>query len=460
MAASGVHDTELVASVLAGSSEAFNALFDRYLALVRGEARRLGLQAMEGDVIQETFLRAYLRLDELNDPSRFSTWLRRIAQRICVAEIRRQRPQAPLGDELSPLESIASVTSDEVQEVLDYLAPESRDALTLHYLLGIDTATAARMMDLQPQTYRVRLHRARLQAQAIVRTQRIKERMIMSGMTGSELADRLVQEAQKGIYSGPVLVHDWALFRRKLEEALQADPENVDAAWQLGRKLAKEGEYKSALKLLQGLWERGIHDAWTTLTIAWCLDYQGKRAEALQWYARTALMPFLSETQRKAATAGIESPQSPKTFPVVPKGLVEIVRDGWSVTASNDRCPPIHAIDGNPNSRWSPMGDGQTPGQWLQIDLGQEIPTLAGVWLDDDAAGHSNVQNDAPRRCVVSVSRDGEWWKRVGEWRWTPNTYMEAWWEPISVRYLLLEQMEYGSPEWWSVYEVHVYRKG
>lgn len=453
-----IPDYELVASVLAGNNEAFNALFDRYLAMVRGEADRLGLHASQGDVIQETFLRAYLRLDELTDPSRFPAWLRRIAQRICLAEVRKQHPQEAMVDDLVSAESVANVTRVEVRDVLDSLTPDDRDALTLHYLLGVDTAAAAKAMGMQPQSYRVRLHRARLRARTILTSQRIQEIMIMSGISGAELANRLVQEAQKAIYAGPVLVHDWVLYRRKLEEALQADPENVDAAWQLGRKLAKEGEYKPALKLLQGLWEWGIQDAWTPLTIAWCLDYQGKRAEALQWYARTALLPFLSETQRKAATAGIEAPQSPKSFPVIPDGLTEIAHDGWTATASNDRCPPVHAIDGNTNSRWSPMGEGQTPGAWLRIDLGSEVPALAGVWLDDDAAGQSNVQNDAPRRCVVSLSRDGEWWKRVGDWRWTPNHYMEAWWQPVSARYLLLEQMEYGSPEWWSVYETHVYR--
>jgi hypothetical protein len=48
----------------------------------------------------------------------------------------------------------------------------------------------------------------------------------------------------------------------------------------------------------------------------------------------------------------------------------------------------------------------------------------------------------------------------VGEWRWRPSHYVEAWWEPISARYVMMEQTEYVSPEWWCIFEAHVFRAG
>lgn len=453
-------DQELIKWVLSGDKLAFNALFDRYLAMVRGEAKQRGLRMAEGDVVQETFLRAYLRLHELADPSRFSGWLRRIAQRVCFDEMRKQHQQTCLLAQLEPAESGSDPTSQELQDVLSLLTPGDREAIHLHYILGLDTAAAAKAVGVQPQAFRVRLHRARERARSIAKAQRLKERMTMSGLRGSELAKHLIAEAEvaaRAGHPGPVLIQDWPAYRRKLEEAVAADPESTEAAWKLGRKLAREGEYRPAMKLLQGLWDRGTHDAWTSLTIAWCYDYLGHRAEALQWYARTALMPFLSETQRKAAVEGIEAPQKPKVPPTIPAGIVEVDKTGWSVAASHDGCPPMHAIDDDLRTRWSPMGEGQTPGMWLRVDMGTETPSLTGTWLDDDATGLAHVQNDAPRHCLVSVSQDGEWWKRVGEWHWTPNRYMEAWWAPVSARHVLFEQLDYCSPEWWSVYEVHLF---
>ena len=76
----------------------------------------------------------------------------------------------------------------------------------------------------------------------------------------------------------------------------------------------------TAIKLLEGLWDRAP-DSWSGLTIAWCLDYLGRREEAIQWYARVAVMPFLSETQRRAAADGVESPKTPKAAPTPLKGL-------------------------------------------------------------------------------------------------------------------------------------------
>jgi hypothetical protein len=35
---------------------------------------------------------------------------------------------------------------------------------------------------------------------------------------------------------------------------------------------------------------------------------------------------------------------------------------------------------------------------------------------------------------------------------------MEAWWDPIAARYVLLEQTGNTMPEWWCIYEAHVFR--
>ncbi len=101
-----------------------------------------------------------------------------------------------------------------------------------------------------------------------------------------------------------------------------------EASYWLGRKLAKDGEWREAIKVLTPLWERTGQDPWVALTLAWCYDYLGQREEAVPWYARVVALPYLSNTHLVAARVGVETPQQPKAVPQAPPGLRELPRAG------------------------------------------------------------------------------------------------------------------------------------
>lgn len=70
----------LVEKARAGNRRAYDALIDRYSALMYGQVRGLIGDADEAhDIIQEAFLQAYLHLDTLRDATRFPTWVGSIA---------------------------------------------------------------------------------------------------------------------------------------------------------------------------------------------------------------------------------------------------------------------------------------------------------------------------------------------------------------------------------------------
>src|SRR4051794_29546830 len=73
---------ELVARVRGGDQAAFAALYDRHARVVRAICYDATAHlASADDLTQEVFLRAYQKLHQLRDDSRFVAWLCEIARR-------------------------------------------------------------------------------------------------------------------------------------------------------------------------------------------------------------------------------------------------------------------------------------------------------------------------------------------------------------------------------------------
>lgn len=90
----GFSDADLIARVLeAGDPNAFGELVRRYQSPVRAFLRKLtrGDDALADDLAQETFLRAWRKLETFRGESRFSTWLFGIAVNEFRTRLRRDR---------------------------------------------------------------------------------------------------------------------------------------------------------------------------------------------------------------------------------------------------------------------------------------------------------------------------------------------------------------------------------
>jgi RNA polymerase sigma factor (sigma-70 family) len=83
----------LVEAAQAGDPQAWDALFNRYVALLWSIALRHGLNESDaGDVVQNTWLKLLEHIDKLRDPARVGSWLATTAQREalrCIAQSRR-----------------------------------------------------------------------------------------------------------------------------------------------------------------------------------------------------------------------------------------------------------------------------------------------------------------------------------------------------------------------------------
>ncbi|MFZ9035123.1 MAG: RNA polymerase sigma factor [Francisellaceae bacterium] len=116
---------------------AFASLIRRHQSKLRNFLRRLtkGDHALADDLAQESFMIAYNKIRQLDVTGSFSAWLFRIAYRVFLQHMRKQRDDHETLDEGSIAieethESIDKLTLDEALKKLSF---DERLVITLHY---------------------------------------------------------------------------------------------------------------------------------------------------------------------------------------------------------------------------------------------------------------------------------------------------------------------------------------
>ncbi|MGZ4242869.1 MAG: RNA polymerase sigma factor [Solirubrobacteraceae bacterium] len=145
---------------------AFEELFNAHYWAVRAYVLRRGPAAAAEDVVAETFLVAWRRLDSLGpDPL---PWLLGVARRVLANQQRAERRRGALATRLRTVFAADSAAWEPPQEMSDELAvamvrlsPSEREALLLVAWEGLEPARAARAAGCSPAAFRARLHRAR-----------------------------------------------------------------------------------------------------------------------------------------------------------------------------------------------------------------------------------------------------------------------------------------------------------
>lgn len=172
---------ELIQAARAGDSRAQMQLVKMY----SGRIFNLGLRMLRNredaeDLLQETFITAFKKLDTFKEKSSFYTWAYRIAVNIALGKLREQSKmkvaysiQEPDFENLHGLSisdwpvHIETKISDEefrtaLDATLDDLPEKYRSVFVLRDLEGLSTEAAAKMLDLTESNVKVRLMRARL----------------------------------------------------------------------------------------------------------------------------------------------------------------------------------------------------------------------------------------------------------------------------------------------------------
>ena len=158
---------------MAGDQEAFACLVGAYQTAVYNLAYRMLGNAVEAeDAAQETFLKAYTRLNTYDSERKFSSWLLAIASHHCIDRLRQRRLGWLSLDELPPWRWLSSSSRpeevvirgeerDEVRQLLRQLPPHYRAAVILRYWHDLSYQDIAEAMETTESAVKSTLHRAR-----------------------------------------------------------------------------------------------------------------------------------------------------------------------------------------------------------------------------------------------------------------------------------------------------------
>jgi RNA polymerase sigma-70 factor (ECF subfamily) len=156
------------------SHAAFDRLFEEYSAPIYNYVLRMvGDADRAADITQDTFIKAYRKLDSLTDEHSTKSWLYRIATNTAIDDMRRRRWISPAGldDEDQPerpdhapgpeAQVMAGMLDERIQRALMQLRPNHRQCLVLSDLEDMSAQQIGEVMGLSYGAVRTLLCRAR-----------------------------------------------------------------------------------------------------------------------------------------------------------------------------------------------------------------------------------------------------------------------------------------------------------
>ena len=185
----GLNDNELISQVLRGNQAAYATLVSRYQDYVFTLALRM-IRTREDaeEVAQDVFIKAYRYLADFRGDAKFSTWLYTIVNNTCITWLRKKRLETQSLDNeqvfarADNMDSGARADTVEqksrqamVNEAIAMLNPDDAAIITLFYKAEQSLEEAARVLGIEVNAVKVRLHRARARLKQKMETHFVAE---------------------------------------------------------------------------------------------------------------------------------------------------------------------------------------------------------------------------------------------------------------------------------------------
>ena len=151
-----------------GDQQAFERLYRRHIARVRGLARRMAGGDAADELTQDVFVLAWQKLGTFRGEARFSTWLHRLAVNLIVESHRSRARRALYQDDDGDAVDLAvsrptdGVFAMDFAQAVDRLPEGARHVFVLHDVEGYKHREIGRLLGIATGTSKGQLFRARM----------------------------------------------------------------------------------------------------------------------------------------------------------------------------------------------------------------------------------------------------------------------------------------------------------
>ena len=170
-----LHDSDIIGRVLRGETQHFAELVKRYQNFVFTIIMRYTNSREDAEEIsQDVFVKAYRNLADFRGDSKFSTWLYTIANTTCLTFLRKKKLNIHSLDNEHVFEMADANESNfranqieqksrhqMLHQAIQLLSPDDARIITLFYKGEQSLEEIGQIMGLEPNTVKVKLHRAR-----------------------------------------------------------------------------------------------------------------------------------------------------------------------------------------------------------------------------------------------------------------------------------------------------------
>ena len=194
-------DETLVMLTLAGEETAYEALVTRYQKSVIASALSVTKnQFMAEDAAQDAFVTAWMKLNTLQEPQKFGSWVCRIAKNCALNMIGRYRSFLPL-DVVDNVNAFADADSnpaelyalseerEEVNKSIEALPEKVKQIIHLHYFEGLSIVEIADRLRISEGTVKWQLHDGRKRIR--------KELCAMNEKYSDTLVERVMKKVEE-----------------------------------------------------------------------------------------------------------------------------------------------------------------------------------------------------------------------------------------------------------------------
>ena len=165
------------------------------------------------DLVQDTYLKVYQRLDQLESPSKFRAWVKQIARNTALDYIKKSKVLAfselyvdeemevevedPDTEHLPDIVMDRQETARLLHEILDSLPDAQRAVISMHYLQGIPVKEIAATLGRSENTIKVQLFQGRKSLEAKIREMEKKNDIKLYSFAPMAFLSLLVRGAEE-----------------------------------------------------------------------------------------------------------------------------------------------------------------------------------------------------------------------------------------------------------------------